>query len=509
MMEGGEKNMKSMQKKQRKTIFSLLLAAVLLVISQAQSVTAAGEPYDTYNYDYREYIHFTPAAYTPYKMIGGKDLTYNGESIGNFANPQDICKSPDGYIYVADSGNNRIVVIDTDLKTVVKVIASFERDGKTETFKNPTGVCVSEKNEVYIADSQNRRIVVLSRENEFIKTVENPVSESFEDGYVFTPLKVAVDYADRMYVVAQNMFEGIMVFESNGQFTNFFGTITVSISLWDKFWQRIATKEERAKQKLYIPTEFTGIDVDEEGFIYATNIDSTGVQGVRRLNPKGEDVIKKGANENVGGDLWIGGQGEYAGPSQFIDVVYRGQGIYSCLDRKRGRIFTYDHEGNLLYIFGGLGTQVGTFSVPCSIEQIGDNLVVLDAARTELIVFTPTEYGTLINNAVALRYSGDETEAVELWKRVLELDENNELANTGIGKAYLTAGDYKQAMKYLEIGMSRDYYSIAFRRYRNEVMAENASYVLTGVLLLVVGIIVYRTVKRKKKGLSGGGLLNE
>ena len=27
------------------------------------------------------------------------------------------------------------------------------------------------------------------------------------------------------------------------------------------------------KQKLYIPTEFTGIDVDADGFIYATNID--------------------------------------------------------------------------------------------------------------------------------------------------------------------------------------------------------------------------------------------
>ena len=37
--------------------------------------------------------------------------------------------------------------------------------------------------------------------------------------------------------------------------------------------------------------------------------------------------------------------------------------------------------------------------------------------------------------------------------------------NTGIGKAYLTAGDYVQAMKYLKLGMNRDYYSIAYRRY--------------------------------------------
>lgn len=491
-----------------KTIFSLLLAFYLVVSGSGMTVFAAKEPYDTYNYDYREYIHYTPAAYTPYKMIGGKDIIYNGEVLGSFVNPQDICKSPDGHIYIADTGNQRIVVLNADLKNVVKIIDGFDNNGKADTFKSPTGVCVSEKNEVYIADSLNHRLVVLDMEDNLIKIVENPTSESLEEGYVFTPLKVAVDYADRMYVVAQNMFEGIMVFESNGQFTNFFGTINISISLWEKFWSRLATKEERSKQKLFIPTEFTGIDVDEEGFVYATNIDTNGIQGVRRLNPKGEDVIKKGINENVGGDLWTDGQGEFAGVSQFIDVVYRGNGIYSCLDRRRGRIFTYDHEGNLLYIFGGLGTQVGTFSVPVAIEQIGDRLVVLDAGRTELIIFDSTEYGDLINEAVTLRFCGDETEAVPLWQRVLELDENNELANTGIGKAYLSSGDYKLAMKYLELGMNRDYYSIAFRRYRNEVMEKNLSYVLSGVLVLVIVLIVVKKVKGRGKEKEGG-LLSE
>ena len=321
-----------------------------------------------------------------------------------------------------------------------------------------------------------------------------------EDGYVFVPLKVAVDYADRIYVIAQNMFEGIMVFESNGSFSSFFGTIEVQISLWEKFWKRLATKEERSKQVLFIPTEFTGIDIDPEGFVYASNIDPTGEQGVRRLNPRGEDVIKKGENGNVGGDLWIDGNTDYAGPSQLTDVVYRQNGIYSCLDRKRGRIFTYDHEGNLLYIFGGLGTQEGTFQMPVAIEDIGGTLVVLDATTASILCFAETEYGRLINEAVSLRYDGDEAEAVDLWNRVLELDENNELANTGIGKAYLTAGDYTSAMKYLELGMNRDYYSVAYRRYRNGMLTENASYFLTGAAVLIVAWIIFKNVRKRKKG---------
>lgn len=479
---------------------SILLAVVVAVTGLPMSAQATSLPYDTYNYNYWEDIVYTPAAYTSTKTISGTSLTYNGESIGAFSNPQDLCKSPSGDIYVADTNNNRIVVLNQDMTKVLNIITGFDNNGTEDTFKQPYGVAVSLSNQLYIADSQNRRIVVLNEDGTLAKTIENPTSEVLEDGFVFTPLKVSVDYADRVYCIAQKMFEGIMVFETNGEFTGFFGTINVDITLWEKFWRKIATKEERSKQQLFIPTEFTGIDIDPDGFVYASNIDPNGEQGVRRLNPKGEDVIKKGTKQNVGGDLQIDGTTDYAGPSQFTDVVYRESGIYSCLDRKRGRIFTYDHEGNLLYVFGGLGTQEGTFAMPVAIESVGDTLLVLDSTRASILCFDVTEYGRLINEAVALRYSGDETAAVELWEKVLELDENNELANTGIGKAYLTSGDYEQAMKYLELGMSRTYYSIAYKRYRNNFLTANANVMLSGVAVVVVAVIVVKQVKKRKGG---------
>ena len=227
---------------------------------------------------------------------------------------------------------------------------------------------------------------------------------------------------------------------------------------------------------------------------------------MRRLNPRGEDVIKKGRNANVGGDLWISTQGAYSGPSQITDVVYRGHGIYSLLDRKRGRIFTYDHEGNLLYIFGGLGTQKGTFNTPTAIEQWENGLLVLDANRAEIYKFAPTEYGSLINEAVALRHDGDESQAVSLWARVLELDENNELANSGIGKAYLSAGDNAAAMRYLKIGMNRDYYSIAFKRYRSEILRKYLGPVLTVTLVLTAGFWLITKFSGRRKMRAEGGM---
>lgn len=485
--------------KQLKSILCLVLLACLAF---GNAFAADSLPYDCYNYDHWNNILYTPAPYVPDGLVSGATLRFEGAPVGAFRNPQDLCVSPDGEVYIADTGNNRIVVLAQDLKTVRRIITGFEAEGAAQTFNAPSGVAISEKHRLYIADSLNRRIVVLEQDGTFVKYVQNPQSEVLDEGYVFTPLRVSVDYADRVYVIAQNMFQGIMVFSEEGVFTGFFGTISVKISLWEKFWRKLATKEERGKQQLFIPTEFTGIDVDDEGFVYASNKDTDGLQAVRRLNPKGEDVIRRGPHANLGGDRVFGSVGNYAGPSQIVDVVYRGHGTYSLLDSRRGRIFTYDHEGNLLYIFGGIGSQAGTFLTPTAIEQLGSRLLVLDSQQGNLTVFAQTEYGSLINRAVALRFDGDETQAVPLWQEVLRLDEINELANTGIGKAYLSAGDNENAMLYLRRGMNREYYSVAFKRWRNERLRNNISFILSGVVaaavLAVLWVKAVRPAVRKK-----------
>lgn len=475
----------------------LFLSVWMLWSVVAENAYAEELPYDTYNYNYREYIVYTPAAYVPNGSVTGNSL-----GITKFNEPQDLCVAPDGSIYVADTKNNRIVVLNSDMTEVLRIIDHFERAGETDSFDAPYGVCVSEHNQLYVADTNHKRVVVLTTEGKFVKIIENPQSEILEDNFEFVPLKVTVDYADRVYVIGRNAFEGILVFESDGTFTNYFGTIEVKISLWEKFWKRLASKEERSKQQLYIPTEFTGIDIDSDGFVYASNIDSDGVQGVRRLNPRGEDVIQKGENGNLGGDLTFDVYGDNSGASEFVDVVYREKGVYSVLDRKRGRIFTYDKEGNLLYIFGGLGTQEGTFTTPVAIESVGDQIVVLDSQQGAILKFGATEYGNLINEAVGLRYDGDEEQAIEKWEAVLKLDENNELANTGMGKAYLTGGDNETAMKYLKLGMNRNYYSIAYRRYRNEFLTENLGVFLTGAVVLIAATMVVKGIRKKKGGLT-------
>ncbi len=490
----------------KKRFNRILLVAILILSTFGESISAFATtlPYDTYNYDYWDDIVYTPAAYTPETSYSGSAL-----GIGNFSSPQDVYVSDDA-IYIADTGNARIVVLSLDMKEVLEIIETFNYDGVETTFSSPYGLCVSDEGNLYVADKVDKKIWVLDQDRNVVMTIQDPQSEIIDDDFDFTPLKVAVDYANRVYVVAAGKTEGILVFDDEGNFTSFFGTISVKISVWQRFWRKLSTKEQRSKQVLYIATEFTGLDVDPDGFVYTTNYDEDGEQAVMKLNPKGEDVIRLGEKGVIAGDIDISGTGDYSGASTIVDVVYRGKGIYSILDSKRGRVFTYDSEGNLLYIFGGLGSQAGTFSQPVAIEQLGNKIIVLDAGRNELMVFDPTDYGSLIDEAVGLRYDGDETEAVALWEEVLKLDENFELANDGIGKAYLTSGDNEQAMKYLKLAMDKKYYSVAFRRYRNEWLKAHLNGMLTGLVVIIIAWIVLRQIlkqRKKRKVVEGGGAL--
>jgi len=477
--------------------FLVILIAAFLIMMQPLTVYAQETlPYDTYTYDYWGFAVSTPAAYVPSKTVFGEKLSCN-----SFKDPQDMFIADDGTIYVADTGNNRIIVLNSDME-VLRVINSFNNNGKEDTFNTPSGVCFTDNGDLYIADTMNKRVVTLDRNGKLVNIISSPKSEVLSSDFDFAPLKVSVDYAGRVYVIASNIYQGIMAFNEDSEFMGYFGTINVKITVVERFWRLFSTKEQRSRQQQFIPTEFTGLDIDDEGFVYATNHLTSHGQAVRMLNPKGVDVIKKNANvrHSLGGDIRFSDRGDYSGASEIADVKVRDKGIFTLLDSNRGRIFSYDCEGSLLYIFGGMGTQEGTFSQPVAIETYHDLIYVLDAQKNAIFIFTPTQYGEYINQAVGLRYNGDETKAVELWKKVLEIDSNNEMAYSGIGKAYLSSGDNKKSMYYLKMGMNKAYYSIAYKRYRNELLKENLGWILTLVLTGSILLSITKRILKSRKG---------
>lgn len=483
----------------KRLLTACILAVVLLTSFEVPGARAEG-PYAGYNYSYWREPVPSPLAYVPERAITGEQL-----GIGGFKNPQDVFVAGDGYVYILDSGNGRIVVLDPEL-SFARQFQGFVKDGKQESFNKPQGLFVTNEGAIYVADTENGRVVELDAEGRFVREIGAPEAEVLSEGFRYFPQKIALDKAKRIYVAGRGVFDGIIQFSAGGEFETFLGANRVRFNPVDYFWKSISTKEQRAQMIQFVPIEYNNFDIDDTGFIYATSASERSDAPIKRLNPSGQEVLRRQGYFPITGDLAYPPAGEQAGPSQFIDVDVSGNGMYSVLDGKRGRVFTYDEDGNLLYIYGLLGNQVGTFKNPVAIEHAGGRPLVLDGALNQLTVFAPTRFGTLINEAAAFHYIGDEVRSAERWQEVVRLNANYEIAYIGIGKALLRQGENKEAARYFELGMSREYYSKAFQRYRQEVLERNFGVIMIGLLAAAAAAAaVSMAVKRRRRSRSENG----
>jgi DNA-binding beta-propeller fold protein YncE len=464
-------------------------------------VMADNMPYQGYTFNYWGVLVPAPAAYEPVRSFVGADIC---PDMGNFVNPVDLHVCPQGLLWVVDTGNNRIVVFNVRLE-LVRIIGGFYREGVWQTFNSPRGVFVTENGEIFIADTENLRVPILDAAGNYLRELEPPDLD-FDNRLPFAPMSVAVDRGGRVYVIVRHVVEGILCFDTEGEFIGYFGTIHVGRNVMELFWRSFMTDTQIERRRRLVPTEFQSMAVDQYNFIFTTNLTPWGhANQVMRLNSRGQNVLR---NQNwrvhIGGDQRHRSMGELAGPSQLIDVIARPHGMFTALDRTRGRVYTYDSEGNLLYVFSGMsapgwGTVEGMSRRPAAVEVLGDDIYVLDAHQGRIKHFAPTEYGELINLAIALRYNGEDDKAVEVWRTLTALDENFELAWAGIGRSMLAAGEHGAAMYYLRRGMDTAHLSIAFRRHRQDVMQDILPVVFTGGAALGGLFILYKLVKEIRR----------
>jgi hypothetical protein len=454
----------------------------------------ADTPFQGFMYNYWGVLVPSPAAYAPTRSFLATDIS---PDLGLFNDPSDIHVCPYGNILLVDRGNNRIVVFDQQLN-LIRVLEGFYKDGEWISFTRPNGVFVTQHREIFVADTLGYRVAILDWEGNFINELVAPVVEGLEDGFLFRPLQVLVDRGGRIYVIVQHVFEGIMSFSAAGDFLGYFGTIEVSRNWYEIIWRWFLTPAQIASRSRNIPTEFQSMALDKYNFVFTTNLEPWGSSNqIMRLNPRGDDVILN-INETVtlSGDQRFRTVGPISGNSQLIDIIARPNGMFSALDGVRGRIYTYDSEGNLLYVFAGWGTMEGMTRRPVALEIIGDDILILDAHHGRVIQFAPTEYGALINQAIAMRYQGDDAGAVNAWRELTALDENFELAWAGIGRSLLAEGDNAAAMYYLRRGMDMVHFSIAFRRNRLDVMQGILPTAFTIGSALIGLLVVYKVFKR-------------
>lgn len=474
-------------------IASAALAAVLAAGSLASVSAFAEEHYDVYNYDRWDEAIPSQAGYLATRTVSGEDL-----GIGDFSEPSDIFRDAHDQFFITDTKNNRIVVTNTDIDEVVQVMEEFIMpDGSVTTLKSPEGVYVSPETDlVYIADYSNSRVLVSDWDCNVQMEITKPDSDLFSQELTFLPQKVLADKAGNVYIVLGNITTGAAMFNAEGEFQGYYGANTVQATsqvVANYFWKMISTEEMRSRQARTVPSGITSFDLDDEGFIYTCTQSTSQTQDtVKKLNPAGTNLFS-GA-----GIMWGDIQSVYDAntnknyQSMICDIEISDDGNINCLDLTSGRVFQYDEDGNLLFIFGSSSDQLGGFTEVTALESCGDEILVLDTRKNTITIFEETDFGSIVHEATVLYNGGYYEEALEPWFEVLQYDGNYRRAFLGISAAYLVQGNYKDSMKYAKLADSPYRYNRAFEGYRQEWLSENSTLVVIVIILVIAAIFALR-----------------
>ncbi|NIK75289.1 tetratricopeptide (TPR) repeat protein [Paenibacillus castaneae] len=488
----------------------LFFAALLLLCSTMVDSASAMVPYKTYFYDYEGDYFVSPDAYVPYRVLNAKDMGVGNEGLNQ---PMDLFVDENNLVYVADSGRNRILLLDEQYQLKREINEFVLEDGVTkDSFNNPIGLFVSKEGLIYVADSKNARIVVLRQNGTLERILEAPDSEVFPAGFIYEPSALSVDPAGRIYVISKSTNMGVIALNADGGFEGFEGAEKVVPKVTDLFWKLVTTKEQKSRTAKSVPTEYNNITIDELGFSYVTssalearnqwsamkNRDKSSRHApIKRLNNLGIDVLKRNGAFPPAGDIQTNKD-----VSRFIDVSLAQDGVYSTLDSTQNKIFTYDDEGNLLYAFGGYGSQNGVFQSASALAYQGSNLLVLDKDAGKLTVFKRTEYGDDIAAAIHARKTRKYDDAIAAWQRVLEKNPSLELAYSGVAQSNMRKAEYREAMKNYKLANDWEHYFKAFAEYRKEKISKLI--LLIPILAVILFWLLYRFFKYVKKRNSSG-----
>ncbi len=484
--------------------------AIVMIVSCFAIGASASAAYQTYTYSIDGYALYSPDAYVASEVI---DSAYMGLDVA-ISSPNDLFADDKGNIYIADTDNNRIVCLDRYYKLKFTISTFVNGQGVSDALLAPQGLYVTE-DKIWVCDTGKSRIVVFDIDGNFDRVIYAPSSALFTDSSLaFTPVAMAVDQHNRLFVVSSSTTDGIIVMTEEGEFTGYIGAQAVSLGIWEIIWRRFRTEEQKSVSVEYVSVIYENITIDDDGFIYivtpyidenqvATAIQNNEKAGtylpVKMLNSKGDEIMKRNGFWPPAGEIDYSNlsRDDISGVSSLIDVAIGDEGTWSVIDSKRQRTYTYDSNGNLLFAFGETttitGSVLGAVTQMEAITYQGDKMLILDKSTASFTVFRRTEYGNLLIDAIAAENDQDFDLAINMWTEVLKQNSNFDAAYVGIGQAMYRNGDYEGSLEYFEAAYDTDNWSKSFSEIRKAWMSD---YFLVLILIIVVLIVAFILINK-------------
>ena len=484
-----------------KKMLKVLCCITLALIMAVAGITASAESFQEKNGQGKTVLVQQKDVFVSNRYLQGQDF-----GIGEFNAINDICVCGN-YIYLLDSGNSRVVVLDNNYQ-FVRVIDSIKNGEEALDLSSANGLYVTNSGAIYIADSTKQYVVVANADGIVKKIITKPDSPIIPDNLEFKAIKVVEDKDGFIFVLCKGVYYGALVFTQDYEFSGFFGANQTSATVFDaikNFFVNTLKSEAQYEFSLReLPYEFDDI-YEKGGFIYTATANSESGKGqIRKLSYSGINILNRDGDS---ADNFAFGNGETiqlidrtTAIEHFSAVAVDDKGYIYALDSTYGRVFVYDTGCNLVTAFGGgkgLGEQVGTFKNATELAINGKDILVVDSHTNSLTVFTLTDFGKLLFSAMEKTNNGDFEGAYPLWLNVKEQDGYNQLAYVGIANYYISIEDYKSALEYAKLGYERDIYERAFEQVRLNLLSENFAIIFIVAIIAIIGIIVYLVWRKK------------
>ncbi len=419
-------------------------------------------PYYTWYRDINSGMIATQPIYVPDRVIDANSVERA------LSSPSDVFIADDNHVYIADTGNNRIVELDENGE-YLRSIGQEEGQGK---LNQPEGVFVSADGMIYVANTGGQSIVRYSGEGRFEREFKKPDSKVLTADYHFLPTKLVADRRGVMYIVVKDTFLGLLRMSPDGKFTGFFGANKAKLSWLDRLKRSLLNERQMAQEIGKQPNPIQNVSLSEDGFLLTTSSGLASDGQIKKLNAGGFDAFSNKAFREP----------------HLVDTAIDRNGFMYGLNRDNFvSISVYDPTGEVMFFFGSTeksARQLGITDYGISIDINSNNdLWVVDNASNLIHVFKRTSFGDTYMTAAHLYFEGDYERSRAYWEEIIRQNGMLNIAYNGLGKIALHDRDYRTALDYFKQSNDPEGYSNAFWYIRYEWLKQN-------FLLAVVGLIV-------------------